>query len=135
MSSREPLKEEIRDFIARMNDAWVQGHPELLTSFFSEDIVMVHPDFSQRTEGREACVAAYADFCTQASIQELKPGEPSIDLFGDTAVATYAYEITYQMAGESFVDTGRDLFIFVRENGEWRAVWRTMILAKPESVN
>lgn len=127
--------DEIRDVIEQMNDAWSKGHPEQLESFFSNDIVIVAPDFAHRTKGREAAVAGYVDFCSQAIIRDLKLGEPSIDVFGDAAVATYAYEISYEMGGEAFKDTGRDLFIFRREKDKWQAVWRTMIVVQEEKPN
>lgn len=127
--------DEIWQLIQRMNDAWAKGGPEDLASFFREDIVMVHPDFTQRTEGIDACVASYQDFCKQAQIRDFKINNPGIDVFGDTAIATYSYEITYEMGGEQFNDTGRDIFVFVRQSGQWRAVWRTMIIPEAKSVN
>ncbi len=128
--------EEIWQLVQRMNDAWAKpGGPEDLASFFREDIVMAHPDFTQRTEGRDACVASYEDFCKQAAIRDFKITNPGIDVFGDTAIATYSYEITYEMGGELFNDTGRDVFVFVRENDRWQAVWRTMIIPEAKSVN
>lgn len=131
----EESEHEIIELVHRINDAWVSGNPEALASFFREDIVMVHPDFVQRTAGREACVASYADFCTQAVIQGFKIGELTVDAFDNTAVATYSYEIAYEMGGERFNDTGRDIFVFERSNGEWQAAWRTMIVSQDASVN
>ena len=128
-------RQEIRELIEQLNDAWVKGSPEHLSLFFREDITMVHPDFVNRTEGREACIASYEDFCTQAKVNEFKLGEKSIDVFGDTAIATYSYEISYEMGGEQFTDTGRDLFVFIRENDRWQAVWRTMIIPQEQKVN
>ena len=128
--------EEIWGLVQRMNDAWAKpGGPEDLASFFREDIVMVHPDFIQRTEGRDACVASYEDFCRQAAIRDFKISNPGIDVFVNTAIATYSYEIRYEMGGELFNDTGRDIFVFVRENDRWQAVWRTMIIPQAASVN
>ena len=129
--------EEIWELVQRMNDAWAKpGGPEDLASFFREDIVMVHPDFTQRTEGRDACVSSYEDFCKQAAIRDFKISNPGINVFGNTAIATYSYEITYEMGGELFNDTGRDIFVFVREkNDRWLAVWRTMIIPEAKSVN
>lgn len=137
MASSEAItnRQEIRELIEQLNNAWVEGSPELLSSFFREDIAMVHPDFVQRTEGREACIASYEDFCSQAKVNEFKLGEASIDVFGHTAVATYSYEISYEMGGERFKDTGRDLFLFIRENDRWQAVWRTMIIPQEQKVN
>ena len=127
--------DEIWQLVQNMNNTWAQSRAGDLASFFREDIVMVHPDFTQRTEGRDACVASYEEFCKQAVILDLKLDNPGIDVFDNTAIATYSYEISYEMGGERFNDTGRDLFIFVREHGSWQAVWRTMIISQSESVN
>jgi uncharacterized protein (TIGR02246 family) len=127
--------DEIWQLVQSMNDTWAKGRPGDLASFFREDIVMVHPDFTQRTQGRDACVTSYEDFCEQANILDLKLNNPLIDVFDNTAIATYSYEITYEMGGERFNDTGRDVFVFVRENGRWQAAWRTMIMSQSESVN
>ena len=134
-SDRTRDADEIWQLVQRMNDAWAKDSPEDLASFFREDIVMVHPDFTQRTEGRDACVASYEDFCRQAEIRDFRISNPGIDVFADTAIATYSYEITYEMGGEVFNDTGRDIFIFVREDDRWQAVWRTMIIPEAKSVN
>jgi len=131
----EESRHQIIELVHRMNDAWVTGNPEALASFFREDIVMVNPDFSQRTQGREACVASYSDFCTQAVIQGFKIGELTVDAFDNTAVAVYSYEIAYEMGGETFNDHGRDIFVFERSSGEWQAAWRTMIVSQDASVN
>lgn len=137
MASTEdsPEHREISDVIHQMNNAWANGHPDELERFFHEDIVMVQPDFTNRSAGREACIASYAEFCGAAIIHGLKLGDPGIEVFGDTAIATYSYEIDYEMGGERFSDKGRDIFVFTRSNGQWRAVWRTMIIPQPESVN
>jgi len=134
-SKRENEEIEIQQLIQRLNDAWAKGNPRELANFFREDIVMINPDFSQRTEGREACVASYEGFCKEAAILDLKIGEPVIDVFNDTAIASYSWEIAYEMGGERFNDTGRDIFLFVREDGKWLAVWRTMIVPQYESIN
>jgi uncharacterized protein (TIGR02246 family) len=135
MPSTTSSRDEIRELVERMNDAWVTGHPEQLGSFFREDIVIVSPGFSDRMEGRDAAVRSYAEFCSQAVVNEFTIGETGIDVFGDTAVATYGYQISYEMGGERFTDSGSDLFVFVRENNQWQAAWRTMIIAQSEKVN
>ena len=137
MTLSDPTREaeDVWRLVQRMNDAWAKDGPEELASFFRQDIVMVRPDFTQRTEGRAACVASYEGFRKQAVILDFKISSPGIDVFADTAIATYSYEIAYEMGGERFNDTGRDVFVFVRENGNWLAVWRTMIISQSESVN
>ena len=131
----EESRQQILEIIHQLNNAWATGHPEKLAEFFREDIVMVNPDFTGRSEGRDACIAGYAEFCSQATIHGVKIGEPGIEVFGDTAVSTYSYEVDYEMGGERFSDTGRDLFVFVREDDKWQAVWRTMIISQAETIN
>ena len=131
----EESRRQILEIIHQLNDAWATGHPEKLAGFFHEDIVMVHPDFTGRIEGRDACMASYAEFCSEATIHGVKIGEPGIEVFGDTAVSTYSYEVDYEMGGERFNDSGRDLFVFVLEDDRWQAVWRTMIISQAAKVN
>jgi uncharacterized protein (TIGR02246 family) len=135
MTSIERPTHEVREIIQQMNGTWAKGHPEELERFFHEDIVMVHPDFTNRFEGRDACIASYAEFCSQAAIHEVRLGELGVDVFGDTAVASYSYEVEYEMGGERFNDKGRDVFVFIHADDKWQAVWRTMIISQPESVN
>lgn len=134
-SNRKSEELELQQLIQLMNDTWSKGNPSELAEFFREDIVMINPDFSQRTEGREACIASYEGFCKQAAILELKIGATAINVFNDAAIASYSWEIAYEMGGERFNDTGRDIFLFIREDGKWLAVWRTMIVPQSESIN
>ena len=53
--------------------------------------------------------------------------EPEIYVTGDTAVAVYAWKMTYEMGGEEYRETGHDLFVFTRAGGNWLAVWRAIL--------
>ena len=121
-------REEIRRLVKKINAAWLHGRPEELAPYFHEDMVIVPPDFRRRAKGREACVASYKDFVSQAKVREYKDSEPDIDLWGNTAVATYSWEIAYEMKKESYRESGWDVFVLVREHARWLAVWRTIIL-------
>jgi len=35
--------------------------------------------------------------------------------------------MVYERSGERSRATGRDLWVFVRQGGEWVAIWRTML--------
>ena len=118
---------EICELVRKINEAWVQGRPEELAEYFHRDMVILHPDLETRAAGRAACVEGYADFCRQATIHRFEPSEPAIEVFGETAIAVYRWEIAYEMKGQSFKEAGRDLFVFIQEGGKWQAVWRTLI--------
>jgi hypothetical protein len=88
---------------------------------------MVFPGFSGRAEGRDANVAVFTDFCTHAVVRAYTERDRQIDVVGDTAVASFAYEMVYERSGERTRATGRDLWVFARQEGVWLAVWRTML--------
>jgi hypothetical protein len=126
-SLETPDQQEIWRILRSLNRAWVNGHPEQIANFLHPGVVFVSPDLQKRTQGREACVASYQEFCRQAAIRSFSESEPAIDVCGNTAVATYGFEIRYEMNQQDFHETGRDLFVFAREAGEWRAAWRTIL--------
>jgi hypothetical protein len=113
--------------IARINRAWLDRRPTDLESLFHPALTMVFPDFSGRVEGREANVAGFTDFCTHATVHEYRERDQQIDVIGDTAVASFAYEMVYERNGKRSRATGRDLWVFARQKGSWLAVWRTML--------
>ncbi|MBN2289905.1 MAG: nuclear transport factor 2 family protein, partial [Candidatus Glassbacteria bacterium] len=117
---------EIIRLLQKINRAWVEGRPEELGEYFHEKAVIVHPGFQGRSEGREACVSGYRDFISRAEVREYRETGFAVDLWGDTAVASYQFEIAYAMGGKEYRESGRDLFVFTREGGRWLAAWRTL---------
>jgi ketosteroid isomerase-like protein len=117
----------IRDLIDSINRTWLQGDPDDLRAFFHPDIVIQPPGDSPRVYGIEPCIASYADFRLEARIRRFTPGEAEIDVFGDTAVATYRYEIVYELHQRSFDETAGELLVLLRADDSWRVAWRTML--------
>lgn len=76
-------------------------------------MVIFGPDFRVRGEGREACVKSYEDFASQATVDEFKETDMVIDLWGDTAVVTYRFKVSYKINGQKNRDSGRDLFVLI----------------------
>ncbi len=113
--------------IRRINDAWTSGDWNDLEGCLHDDVVFVQPDLETRADGRAACVKSYADFVEAATIQGFQASDPTVDVWGDTAVVTYTFEIDYEMNGERARESGRDLFVLTRTADGWRAAWRTLI--------
>ncbi len=120
-----------RDQVARqvrvINDAWVTGNPERMRDALDNDVVFVQPAFADRATGREAAIASYREFVTQAQLRRYAESELSIDIGGHTAVASYRWRIVYSMNGNDFDETGRDLFVFDRFGTRWKLVWRLLL--------
>jgi len=132
MTARDD-REEIRLLLNKINDAWLAGPPDgipgVLNECFSADMVIRGPGFQAMGRGKEACVKSYVDFVRQARVRNCTLSEPEIDGFGDTAIATYSWEMTYELDGHEYHDSGHDLFVLSRMEGRWLAVWRAMLPA------
>ena len=122
--------DEIRNVgesLRRINEAWLSRRPEKMKPMLDEKIVMIYPGFVGRSEGQEAFIAGYVDFCEQALMISYQESDLQIDVVGATAVASYAFEMSYERKGDKYLSRGRDLWIFTRKQDEWVAVWRTML--------
>jgi uncharacterized protein (TIGR02246 family) len=131
-STADAAGREVWDFVQRLNRCWTEGEPEKLRTFFHPDIVIVQPGFQGRAAGRDAAVASYVEFVAQAKVLAFEEKAEHVDVFGDTAVVSYTFEIAYEAEGRRLIEQGRDLFVLRRENRRWRAVWRTLLPESPE---
>jgi ketosteroid isomerase-like protein len=122
-------RESIRLLLRKINDAWVNGRTDELTEYFDADMVIVAPGFQGTERGRAACVNSYRDFVAQAKVHEYTESDATVDVWGDTGVATYRFHIVYDMGGATYRESGWDILVFGREAGTWRAVWRTLVVA------
>ncbi|MGB5209958.1 MAG: nuclear transport factor 2 family protein [Gammaproteobacteria bacterium] len=130
MKSEDPITldaHDIRDLIDEINRTWLQGDPENLQAYFHPDMVIQPPGDVPRIYGIGPCIASYADFRREARIRSFTPGEAEIDVFGDTAVATYRYEIVYELHKRSFDEVAGELLVLLRAEDSWRVAWRTML--------
>lgn len=119
----------VRELLRRISAAWSGGRPDDLAALFHERMVIAMSAVGLREEGRDRAVQSYRDFTTNARIIAYEEHDYAIDVRGETAVASYGFELTYEMGGERRTDRGHDLFVFTREQDRWVAVWRTVLPA------
>ena len=126
-------RDMVADALRRINDAWVSASAADMRDDLDERVVMVQPAFRGRVEGREAAIESYREFTESAVIHGYAESELRIDAFGEAAVATYRYDIDWEMDGERHVEAGHDLFVFRAHGGRWVAVWRTLTVEPSEA--
>jgi ketosteroid isomerase-like protein len=114
------------DAMQRINRTWLEGRPRDLAPLLHPAVVMVLPGFSGRAEGRDALVAGFIDFCDHAELYEYEESGHQIDVTGDTAVVSYAFDMVYERDGARYQSTGHDVWVFTRQGGAWLAVWRAL---------
>jgi len=127
------VADEIKQVIERINRAWREGRFDEIGPCFHSRAVIVPPGFGGRVEGARACVKSYRDFTAAAKIQKCEERDFAVDTWGDTAVVSYRFEISYDMQGRRYDETGRDLMVLSRRDGRWRVVWRTLLSSPGQS--
>jgi len=120
--------------LRKVNSSWLAGRPEDARGCFHLESVFYNPGFEVHASGREACLETYRDFTSNAKIHDFKESSHTTDLWGTTAVATYRFEMLYEMSGTLFRDRGRDVFILARDGGAWLIVSRTVLTDGQERV-
>jgi len=123
---QEPkIEEEVWRIVQALNRAWTgDANADALADYFHENMVAITPTDRERVEGRNACVAGWKAFVEATKIHYWKEIDPKVQLYGDGkfAVATYYWDMSYDMAGQTINMSGRDMFALVNERGKWWVV-------------
>jgi ketosteroid isomerase-like protein len=125
--------EDVSRTLSSINQAWLEGRPRDLEPYFDPKLVLLLPGGS-RVEGREALVQSFVDMRENARVHGFEESDRQVDVFGDTAVASFAFVLVYEREGMKYRATGRDLWVFSRGDGGWQAVYRTMLNLAEEPV-
>ena len=126
-------EEEVRSLLAELNACWLEGRPGDIAPFLHEDVVLVPPGFSGTVRGREAMLDGFRDFSLQALVLEYEETEHRADVVAETAVASYRFRMKYRRGGE-WIARGRDVWVLVKGEQGWRAVWRTLVELEEEAA-
>jgi ketosteroid isomerase-like protein len=117
----------VAEALKKLNRAWLSEQFDELPALLHRDVVAVAPGFVERSRGSEAFIAGLRDFVQSATIHDFAEHDIEADVIGDSAVASYRFEIDFERSGQRYLGTGRDLYVFRRVEGEWLAVWRTLL--------
>ena len=117
----------IRHVVAGISTAWRAGRISELHDFFADDVVLIAPGARARVQGRVAVVETYREFAENTATQDYRELALALDVFGDTAVATYRYEIEWTRDGAQNKEAGSDVLVLSRRAGKWKVVWRTIV--------
>jgi len=132
LTSPSVTREAVRRTFSQLSAAWQARRYNELATLLADDMVFALPGFGSRLVGAPAIVASYREFMERVTLTAYREESPQIDVWGDTAVVSYRWEMAW-LAGEvANAESGHDVFVFRRTpNGDaettpWLAVWRTM---------
>lgn len=120
-----PKEHEVWASVQAMNRCWTCGRLEeleKLQDYFHAAMVAITPTDRLRLEGKEACVAGWSGFARTATIHLWLEKEPKIQIYNDTAVVTYYFDMAFDMEGRRITMGGRDMLTLINENGRWQVV-------------
>ncbi|MGH1543172.1 MAG: YybH family protein [Arenicella sp.] len=126
MTTKQVDHKAVESTLKSIVAACTHGDFKELEKHFHTNMVIEGPEFRQRKEGRDQSIQHYREFHRNVDIQKFKDSDYQTQIWGDTAIASYHFEAQLKTAGEVRRDTGRDLYAFTREEGEWRAVWNSL---------
>lgn len=109
------------------NRAWTGDRPEDVSDLFHPDAVVVSRDGRVVVRGRDAIVASFVEYCEQARTHSFEELDHDVRIFGDTAVLTYGFAVSYEIEGARYDERGREILVFAREGGRWAVVWRMQV--------
>jgi len=118
----DPVQQEVWATVRALNDAWTQGNPDDLAHYFHRNMVAITATDRLRRESGADCIAGWKGFAEAARIHHWREIDPVIHVYGDAAVVTYYFDISFDMNGQTFNSAGRDMFFLIKEDGRWWAV-------------
>jgi hypothetical protein len=123
MSPDPDLPSLIRD----INRTWLENRVPDMRRWIHPDIVMAPPGFGAPIIGREAFLQSFEEFLRPAAVREFQESEIEAGVWGSTAVATFRFDVTYELEGKEYREAGREIWVFSRDGESWLAVWRTQL--------
>ena len=120
-------KLKVHEVLSAINQAWRSNTPLGMSQYLHPDIVMKYPGFSGEVAGRDALLASFVEFCTNARVLEYQESNEQINVIVDCAVVSFQFEMLYEREKYQEQSKGRDLWVFQYITGKWVAVWRTMM--------
>ena len=124
---READRAAIRASLLELDRAWREGRYGDIGPLVHESVTVIPPGFRNRVEGRAPYVESYREFGANAKVEAYSLSPPTIEIWGDTAVATSRYEMTWDRDGRGHSESGHDVLVLSKRHDRWCVVWRTLI--------
>lgn len=119
--SPEASKREAWAAVQAIYSCWSAGKRDALGDLLHPAVAAAGPAGQGRAEGREAVLKSYAGRLDGAKVTGFKLGDERVQLLGpgDTAVATFRYEVSAEKDGKARVFSGTESMVLVKRSGKW----------------
>ena len=114
----------IRLVIARIDGAWQRQEFGGLEECFDDEAVIVGPNHAEYAVGGKACAESYREFGSNAAVLDYSESEHKLRVWQDTAVYTFARQMTYAREQGPKREAGTDQIVFGHTRTGWRVLFR-----------
>ncbi len=123
---------DVRKVIARIDAAWRAKQFDGLELCFHEDASIVGPGHVEYARGRQKCAESYIEFANNAAVLAYVESAPTLRVWENVAVHTFAWDMTYQRDQGARRESGTDQLVFELSAAGWQLVWRYIHFAPSE---
>lgn len=120
--ANEAEQKQIWDVIKSLNQAWIDKKTDEFKNYFHPQMISIQPEIAERLAGGETCIESWTDFSRKTEVISFEEKDPLIQIYGDTAIVTYYYNLQFESQGKKKTVSGRDMTTLVKENGKWLIV-------------
>ncbi len=125
------MNESPEAVLVNLTAAWLSADPERIVrevaDMYVDDAVIALADGTRAARGRDAIVNSYLAFARDATMLDVKVGEPVIDRFDTVAVATLQWSMTFEIGGTRSQQSGHDIYVLRSDGPIWRIYWREVV--------
>jgi ketosteroid isomerase-like protein len=123
------VENTIRSVLTRIDAAWREKKFDGLEECFDDGAVIVGPNYAEYAVGGKACAESYRDFACNASVLDYSEREHKLHAWPDTAVYTFAWQMTYERENGPKLESGTDQLVLGRFGARWRVLFRYIYFA------
>lgn len=124
-------EDAIRSVLARIHCAWREKKFDGLEDCFHDEAVIVGPNFTEYASGGKACAESYREFAANAAVLDYSESDHRLRAWSDTAVYTFAWQMTYARESGPKRESGTDQLVLGRVGDSWRVMFRYIFFSPP----
>jgi ketosteroid isomerase-like protein len=124
MNEKESQQAEVWAAVAGFNQAFAENDPARYFEFMADELTVLTPGNPYRVEGVAADRTEF-EFSLRAGysrVEFFQALQPSIQVFGDTAVVSYFSRGRYGPAGQAKLAYYKETDVLVKRAGAWKIV-------------
>jgi len=116
------IEKAIIDVEKKQAAAFNQRDLKSVLDFFNKNIVCFSSTQHERVAGRAGLRRTFEYYLKEADKVQYRITQPTVQVYGDTAIASFYWTVTLTSGGKRRQIDGRGSHVLVNEKGSWKIV-------------